>query len=44
MPPSYATLCNVYNEPWVFEAGTGMSVKGRNAQPRGIHEYRTDTS
>jgi starch-binding outer membrane protein, SusD/RagB family len=37
---SYSTLRSVYRDPWVFSAGTDIFVEGRNAQPRGISEYR----
>ncbi|WP_162053318.1 RagB/SusD family nutrient uptake outer membrane protein [Pontibacter pamirensis] len=37
---SYASLRNVYSEPWVFTAGTDLFVEGRDAQPKGISEYR----
>ncbi|GAA4443065.1 RagB/SusD family nutrient uptake outer membrane protein [Pontibacter saemangeumensis] len=37
---SYASLRSVYSEPWVFTAGTDLFVEGRDAQPKGISEYR----
>ena len=37
---SYATLRNVYSEPWLFAAGTDIFVEGRDVQPKGISEYR----
>ena len=40
---SYAALRPVFNEPWVFSAGTDLFVEGRNAQPAGISEYRNLT-
>lgn len=37
---SYATLRTAYTEPWLFMAGTDLFVEGRDAQPKGISEYR----
>lgn len=38
---TYATLREVYDLPWVFEAGTDMYVPGRSdQQPEGLSEYR----
>lgn len=37
---SYSTLRTLYNEPWLFMAGTDMYVQGRSLQPVGISEYR----
>ncbi|TXK48899.1 RagB/SusD family nutrient uptake outer membrane protein [Pontibacter qinzhouensis] len=37
---SYASLRPVYTDPWLFAAGTDMYVEGRDAQPKGISEYR----
>ena len=37
---SYSSLRDVYSEPWVFTAGTDLFVEGRDAQPKGISEYR----
>jgi len=37
---AYTTLRNVYSEPWLFAAGTDLFVEGRDAQPKGISEYR----
>ncbi|GAB3537639.1 RagB/SusD family nutrient uptake outer membrane protein [Pontibacter brevis] len=37
---AYGTLRTVYSEPWIFMAGTDLFVEGRDAQPKGISEYR----
>ncbi|MBC7913543.1 MAG: RagB/SusD family nutrient uptake outer membrane protein [Pyrinomonadaceae bacterium] len=39
----YSTLRTVYNDPFMFAAGTDMYVEGRNAQSPGISEYRNLT-
>jgi hypothetical protein len=41
---TYASLRNLYHQPWLFMAGTDMYVEGRNPQPEGISEYRTLSS
>src|SRR6187200_1664037 len=41
---TYATLREVYDLPWVFEAGTDMYVPGRtDNQPEALSEYRNLT-
>jgi hypothetical protein len=41
---TYATLREVYDLPWVFEAGTDMYVQGRSDnQPESLSEYRNLT-
>lgn len=40
---AYSTLRAVYNDPYMFMAGTDMYVEGRNAQSAGISEYRNLT-
>ncbi|MGV3587828.1 MAG: RagB/SusD family nutrient uptake outer membrane protein, partial [Adhaeribacter sp.] len=37
---AYSSLRTVYSEPWLFAAGTDLFVEGRDAQPKGISEYR----
>lgn len=41
---TYSTLREVYDLPWVFEAGTDMYVQGRSDnQPESLSEYRNLT-
>lgn len=41
---TYATLRDIYDLPWLFEAGTDMYVEGRSdAQPESLSEYRNLT-
>lgn len=42
---SYSTLREVYDLPWLFEAGTDMYVEGRSEnQPESLSEYRNLTA
>jgi len=41
---NYASLREIYDLPWVFEAGTDMYVQGRSdTQPESLSEYRNLT-
>jgi starch-binding outer membrane protein, SusD/RagB family len=41
---TYASLREIYDLPWMFEAGTDMYVEGRSdAQPESLSEYRNLT-
>lgn len=41
---TYSTLRDIYDLPWLFEAGTDMYVQGRSdAQPESLSEYRNLT-